>query len=163
MNRDNPFIANLKFNDKIKLVVDVFGQNFPFEGLYLRLDEKDDIYLQTKDKDDASHFPLKSVVSGIVIESTESVSTYNYSSDIYKNIDFDEPDFRGYYLFYCDKTSESNRFLYDEDLAVDLKDDIHKHSCTLIVLKNIILSEITTTFLKEDDVNILFDIATSNN
>ena len=156
MNRDNPFIANLKFNDKIKLVVDVFGQNFPFEGLYLRLDEKDDIYLQTKDKDDASHFPLKSVVSGIVIESTESVSTYNYSSDIYKNIDFDEPDFRGYYLFYCDKTSESNRFLYDEDLAVDLKDDIHKHSCDLIV-RNIFLSEITTTFLKEDDVYILFD------
>ena len=151
MNRDDPFIKKLKLNDRISLTVEVFGQSMKFEGLYLRLDDKDELFIQPKERDDALHFPLDSVLSGTVVESAVSSTKEDSDSDIYKNIDLDDPEFKGYFLFRGENEIDKEKILSEKIDCAFVPDKLNFNAVHLLI-RSIALSDFVLYFFKEDDV-----------
>lgn len=151
MNRDDPFIKKLKLNDRISLTVEVFGQSMKFEGLYLRLDDKDELFIQPKERDDALHFPLNSVLSGTVVESAVSSTKEDNNSDIYKNIDLDDPEFKGYFLFRGENEIDVEKILSEKIDCAFVPDELNFNAVHLLI-RSIALSDFVLYFFKEDDV-----------
>lgn len=159
MNRDDPFIKKLKLNDRISLTVEVFGQSMKFEGLYLRLDDKDELFIQPKERDDALHFPLNSVLSGTVVESAVSSTNEDSDSDIYKNIDLDDPEFKGYFLFRGENEIDVEKILSEKIDCAFVPDELNFNAVHLLI-RSIVVSDFVLYFFKKDDVVELFEKVT---
>lgn len=159
MNREDPFIKKLKLNDRISLTVEVFGQSMKFEGLYLRLDDKDELFIQPKERDDALHFPLNSVLSGTVVESAVSSTNEDSDSDIYKNIDLDDPEFKGYFLFRGENEIDVEKILSEKIDCAFVPDELNFNAVHLLI-RSIVVSDFVLYFFKKDDVVELFEKVT---
>ena len=67
MNRDDAFLTELQVNDKVKVTVNLFGQEMPFEGTCTGITD-DKLSIQTSAKPEPVELPLSEITKGEIKE-----------------------------------------------------------------------------------------------
>lgn len=106
MDKDDAFIKELQVNDKVKVTVNFFGQEMPFDGTCTEK-TNDRISIQTSAKPEPVNFPLSEIVRGEIKErySSPEKPTAKITNeddeipdDYYKYLTSNSPDYCGYII-----------------------------------------------------------------
>ncbi|WP_406038908.1 ATP-binding protein [Succinimonas sp.] len=98
MNKDDAFFSELQVNDRIKVTVNFFGQEIPFEGTCTGISE-DKLSILTNAKPEPVELPLSSIIEGTITIKNQINIKKTEGDNTYENIEIKHPEVvYGYYI-----------------------------------------------------------------
>ncbi|MBQ3683797.1 MAG: ATP-binding protein [Succinimonas sp.] len=145
MDRDDAFLKELQVNDKVKLTVNFFGQEMPFEGTCTGITD-DKLNILTSAKPEPIELPFSAIIEGTITSKSKSKNKINTAESAggytYENIEINFPQVvYGYYIVdlnnepqSTDCTNNTNNFtIFDTPTAILLS--LREYSSNTIISK----------------------------
>lgn len=155
MDKDNDFLKELQVNDMVKVTVNFFGQEIPFEGTCTGI-TGDKLSILTSAKPDPVEFPLSAIKEGCITEKysipeQSSDDTEIIGSSFVENIKYDKNSYYGYIALIKDfeKQPKFNK-------TRNYRNDLIQQNDVYIPLSLIYLIP-TPNYLSPNTVKILLD------
>lgn len=110
MDKDDAFLKELQVNDKVKVTVNFFGQEMPFEGTCTGITD-DKLSILTSAKPEPVEFPFSAIIERTIISKNKINIEESSEDNTYENIEIQHPDVvYGYYIIDLDNETSSNDF-----------------------------------------------------
>ncbi|WP_274969037.1 hypothetical protein, partial [Succinimonas amylolytica] len=110
MNRDDAFLTELQVNDKVKVTVNFFGQEMPFEGTCTgKTDDK--ISILTNAKPEPVELPLSAIIEGSITGKNKINIEESADDNTFENIEIKHPEvIYGYYITDLNNEAQSGNY-----------------------------------------------------
>ncbi len=108
MNSDDAFLKELQKDDEVRVIVNIFGQEMPFEGICTGITD-DKLSILTSAKPEPVELPLSAILKGIITRKNKINIEESSEDNTYENIEIKYPDVvYGYYIVDLNKKSQPN-------------------------------------------------------
>ncbi|WP_406547071.1 hypothetical protein, partial [Succinimonas sp.] len=130
MDKDDAFLKELQVNDKVKVTVNFFGQEMPFEGTCTGITD-DKLSILTNAKPEPVELPLSAIIEGTITSENKINIEESANDNTYENIEIKHPEVvYGYYIIDL-KNENKSHILSNTPQTVD-KTDIATASTLLL-------------------------------